>query len=143
MPQIAIFKSDDIYCGVETKSINTIIRYENIKRMPDIPDYIEGTVSWRGNDIKVASINKLFGKPDAIITKNTAIIIINSDEEMLGFMVEHVTEIRSFDSKDIEMTPDIIRKTGITSITGIVKAPDRLIPVIDLNEVLAQGMVIH
>ncbi|WP_425060136.1 Chemotaxis protein CheW [Sporomusa carbonis] len=86
----------------------------------------------------VISINlhkkfKIEGKPS---TDDSKIITAYVNNSILGFLVDEVTDIITFNSEEIEQAPSFIQRSLSQSITGIGKLDDRLVVMLDLEKTL-------
>lgn len=134
--QIVVFNLSGEVCGVDTSQVKEIIKFEELTKMPKMPDFIDGILNLRGMVVPVVNLTKRFNLDKTEITKKTKIIIIEVEEKLIGFIVDDVTEILKLSSKDIESTPDIIQKSYNHYLEYVGKKDDRLISILDLTNVL-------
>ena len=133
--QIVVFTLNDEVCGVETKQVKEIVKYEVITKMPKMPQFVDGIISLRGTVVPVVNLNKRFGLGNTEITKKTKIIITDLDGKLIGFIVNDVSEIIKLPPESIENTPELIRKIDNSYLKNVGKKGEELIAVLDLSKI--------
>lgn len=135
--QVVVFKlgSDD-YC-VPVSQAREIQLYSNPTRIPNTPDFVEGVINLRGQIIPILDLKKRFGSGSTDINALTKIIIIDMDGELLGILVDSVSEVLKTPQSRFEAPPSAVR-TSINNnyISGIGKIDERLLILLDLAQVL-------
>lgn len=133
--QFIVINIGDEQYGIDIKYVDNIVRMQNITRVPKVPSYLKGVINLRGEVIPVMSLRlKMDMEPDEI-TKNTRIIIIKINHEMIGIMVDSVKEVVNLDMSQMERVTFDNRENNF--VQGIGKQGDVLISLLDLNAVLA------
>lgn len=136
--QVVVFKlQGEEYC-IDIMKVMEIIRMQEIVKLPDTPDFVEGVVNLRGKIIPVIDLKKRFHLEGKEISEETRIIITDTDGKTVGFIVDNVTEVLRLNEDDIEpINTDVV---GIDKdyIAGIGKLENRLLILLDLNKVLTK-----
>jgi len=134
--QTVIFSLNDELFGVDTSQVQEIVKYQEIVKVPQMPDFVDGLLNLRGKVVPVVNLNKRFELGETDIGKKTKIIITKIDENLAGFIVNDVSEIIKLSEEDIEMPPEIIHKTGNSYLQGVGKKDGKLISILDLSRIL-------
>lgn len=124
--------------GVNILSVQEIIRTTPITPIPDSPDFIEGVINLRGNIIPVIDLRKRLNLlTDGFNENNLWIVILNVDNRVTGFIVDHVTQVLKINADIIKPAPDIVI-AGLQSqyISGVCKIDERLLVLLDFNQIL-------
>ena len=137
--QMVVFMIRDEEFGVEISQVKEILKLVSITRMPRSPQFIEGVINLRGQIITVVDLAKRFSLETQGQTENSRIMVVEVGESTVGMIVDSVSEVIRLPSANIEKTPALI-ETSIHEryITGVGKVEDRLLILLDLNEVLTQ-----
>ncbi len=135
--QLVIFRIDKEDFGVEITQVREIIRPQEIFKIPNAPEFIEGLINLRGKVHTVYNLKKRFSMSDHTFDDNTKIIIVSVQGLMVGFIVDEVNEIVRVDTEDIESTPPSIVSIDKKYITGIAKLDKKLVLLLDLTKVLS------
>ena len=114
---------------------------QKITRVPKVAGYIKGVINLRGEVIPIISLRMKMDLDADEITKKTRIIILKLDQhDSVGVLVDEVKEVVTLDEEHIEkITYDKDEKAKILS--GVGKADDRLISLLDIHAVLAENDV--
>ncbi len=140
--QVVIFNLGNERYGVETTQVKEIIKVDEITKIPNAPDFVEGVINLRGQITTIINLRKRFGLPPKEIDNDTRIIVFEQNGSIMGIMVDTVNEVKYLSKDDIEELPTVITsKSGSRLLKGIGKLPDSLVILIDLNEILSGEML--
>ena len=131
------------FYGMAVKNIREVIEYSQIAyitHIPMVPDYIKGVINLRGEVVPVIDLSSRFYGHKSNITRRTCIIIIeienNNDMFLLGAMIDAVNSVVDIPSNDIDPTPEFGARIRSNFISGIGKASDKFIILLNINNVL-------
>jgi purine-binding chemotaxis protein CheW len=134
--QMVSFVIDREEFGVEILRVQEIIRLVEITRVPHAPPFVEGVINLRGKIVPVIDLRKRFHLSTREADKDTRIIVVELSDRVVGFMVDSVREVIRVDRHLIEPPPDLAIGIDAHFITGVAKLDDRLLIILDLDEVL-------
>lgn len=122
--------------GVDILKVQEINRMVDITKVPQAPHYVDGVINLRGKVIPIVDLRKRFSLEIKEYDKNTRIVVVDINGNILGMVVDSVSEVLRLPSNTIEPPPDIV--TGINSeyIKGVAKLEDRLLIFLDLSKVI-------
>lgn len=89
---ISFALNDSTYC-INLKYIKEVTNKASIVPLPCVPDYIEGLMTVRGDFITVVNFKKFLNLSNTEYDKKTKVIIIDSEQYKLGFLVDEIYEI--------------------------------------------------
>lgn len=133
--QLVVFNLGEEDFGVAIDQVREIIRMTGITTVPKAPASVLGVINLRGKVIPVVSLRERFGFEAQEPTEATRIVVCDMGDQTVGFVVDAVTEVLRVGDEAIEPAPQAA--TGVESrfISGIGKVDDRLIIVLDLEQV--------
>ncbi len=131
------FQLDREIYGVNVMQVREVLRYSDIAPVPGAPAYVLGIINLRGNVVTVIDTRMRFGLPSTEVTDNTRIMIIESDKQVIGIMVDSVAEVVDLNSADIDETPNVGTDEAAKFICGVCNRNDELLILIDLNKLLS------
>jgi purine-binding chemotaxis protein CheW len=134
--QLVIFELGEEFFGVDISAVESIIKMQEITRIPQALSFVEGITNLRGKVLSVIDLRKRLDLPVEETDKETRIVIINLEEIEVGMVVDAVWEVVTINDEQIEPTPQLATTVDTTFITGIARLEDRLIILLDLTEVL-------
>lgn len=131
---VAFMLGEEEY-AVEILSVQEIIRWSKVTRVPKAPEYVKGVINLRGTVIPVIDSHIRFNLPGQFITETTRVIVFRHEDAIIGLTVDLVTEVLSLDEEEIEITQTV---SGVDNvfIKGIGKLKERLLIILDLSRVL-------
>jgi purine-binding chemotaxis protein CheW len=135
--QVVVFALGKEEFGVNISEVREIIRPEQITKIPNTPDYINGVINLRGGIIVVINLAMKLGLPYKDTDQNTRIIVIDVDGNTVGMIVDSATEVLRLSSDQIAPPPKAVTSKidqGFIEGVGIIK--ERLLILLDLAKVL-------
>jgi len=134
--QEVIFKLGGEEYGLDIMKVYGIEKYQQITKVPNTPEYIEGIINLRGEVHPIYNLRKKFKMPEKPIDDDTKMIIVNSNDMMVGFIVDAVSEIRHIEESDIKPGPKLISGIDRRYIIGVGKVGERMIILLDVDLIL-------
>jgi purine-binding chemotaxis protein CheW len=123
--------------GINVMQVQEVLRYTEIAPVPGAPDYVLGIINLRGNVVTVIDTRARFGLPPAEMTDNTRIVIIESDEQVVGILVDSVAEVVYLRSSEIDSAPNVGTEESAKFIQGVSNRDGELLILVDLNKLLS------
>lgn len=136
--QLVVFRLAKEEYGVDIQQVREIIKVIDITRVPKAPEFIEGVINLRGQITPVMDLRKRLDLPELERGEETRIIIIEIGKNVVGMIVDAVTEVHRLPEKNIDPTPTISTEVGAEFINGVGKLGDRLLILLDLKKVLSK-----
>lgn len=134
--QLVSFLLDDVEYGIDILRVHEIIRFPDITRLPNTPAFIKGVVNLRGSVIPVVDVRDRFGFPRADVTDLTRIIVIETEDKLVGLMVDNVYQVVRLPMRNIEPPSRMIEGVSDEFIEGIGRMNDRLVIILTLENIL-------
>ncbi|MBI4357007.1 MAG: purine-binding chemotaxis protein CheW [Gammaproteobacteria bacterium] len=136
--QLVVFQIGKEEFGVNINQVREIIKLTPITPIPRVSPYIEGVINLRGQILAIVDLAKKLDLKKTIYSEKTKIIIIELEETKVGIIVNEVTEVLRFSTKDIELPSGLIMNKEIQPyIKGVGKLGDRLLVIIDLAAIFS------
>lgn len=141
--QLVIFKLGNEEYGVDIMQVKEIIRTTTITKIPQVPSFVEGIISLRGEILPIIDMRKKFGLPEAERTRQTRILVINLDNVTIGGIVDEVTEVLRLPKDAITPPPPVIRGINTEYLQGVGQIDGRIIILLDMSKILTSNEVIQ
>lgn len=135
--QLVTFTLGQEEYGVDIMRVQEIIRYQEVTRVPQMPDFIEGVINLRGNVIPVIDLRKRFTLGNAEHTGQTRIVVVNVASRVMGVVVDGVSEVMRLAEEQIEPPPPVVAGIGHEYLQGVGKVQGRLLILLDLDKILS------
>ena len=137
--QLVTFIVDGEEYGIDILKVQEIIRPVAITRVPNAPAFVEGVINLRGRIVPIVDARKRFGLPIREATDATRIVVVELVDKTVGFMMDAVKEVIRVDRGTIEPPPDLAVGVDAEYIKGVAKLDDRLLILLDIEEVLSDA----
>lgn len=139
--QLVVFRLGEDFFAMLISNVNEIIRLQKITPVPKAPAFVEGVTNLRGRVIPVIDLRKRFGVAPQVDQHMGRIIVVEQDERLLGMMVDGVDEVLTVPASSIEPVDEMVVSVDAQFLSGIVRLEDRLIILLDQEQVLSAGEV--
>ncbi len=126
--------------GLDILRVQEIIRTQQLTRVPNLPDYVEGVINLRGKVIPVVALRRRLGLQATEADKNTRIVVVDVHGQTLGFIVDAVSEVLRIAADTVEPTPRI-GAVEREYISGVGKLDSRLLLMLDLERLMNQAEI--
>ena len=136
--QWVTFQLGDETYGINVMQVQEVLRYTEIAPVPGAPDYVLGIINLRGNVVTVIDTRSRFGLEPAEITDNTRIVIIESEKQVIGILVDSVAEVVYLRASEIDSAPNIGTDESTKFIQGVCNRDGELLILVDLNKLLTE-----
>ena len=134
--QCVTFQLDDESFGINVMLIQEFLRVTYIAPVPGAPDYVIGIINLRGNVVTVIDTRMRFGLPPRDFDDATRIVIIETENQTVGIVVDSVAEVVDIYSNEIETAPNVGNDETARYIEGVVSRGEELLILVDLNKLL-------
>lgn len=145
--KLLTFCLEDNSYGVLISKVNEIVGISPITPMPKTPDFMKGVINLRGKIIPVMDARLKLGMNAKPYDENTSIIIVNLNyhniTKQVGFIVDYVSEVCTINSADVEEPPIYSSENELNFILGIGKIKNKVVVLLDIEEVITAGDVLH
>ncbi len=135
--QLACFFVGDEEYALDIMRIKEIINPVTITRVPRAPDFIEGIIELRGAFLPVVDLRRRFELSMAEVTRETKYVIVALEGRILGLVVDRVAEVKRITIDQISDAPELALGGDTRYFNGVVKWDDRIVMLLDLDEVLS------
>jgi purine-binding chemotaxis protein CheW len=133
--QLVGFIVGDEEFTVPILTIQEIIKPISFTRVPQTPDYVLGVFNLRGSVIPLIDLRIKFGLPPAKQTDESRYIVMMSNGEVAGFVIDRLTEAIRLKKTNIESAPETTMNES-TLIEGIGKQGDRILTILKVDKLL-------
>ncbi|MEZ8580791.1 chemotaxis protein CheW [Vibrio splendidus] len=136
--QWVTFQLEEETYGINVMQVREVLRYSEIAPVPGAPDYVLGIINLRGNVVTVIDTRSRFGLMQGEITDSTRIIVIESERQVIGILVDSVAEVVYLRSSEIDTTPSVGTDESAKFIQGVSNRDGKLLILVDLNKLLSE-----
>jgi len=123
--------------GLEIGHVDKVIEVPGFSFVPRTPVFTRGVISHRGKVLVVVDLAHFFGRPAAILTAESRVLILASEVYHLGLLVDRVERIES-----VPVRGDTVRPVPAGEVnpyvSKVINLGGRLLHFIDVDKLLAE-----
>jgi purine-binding chemotaxis protein CheW len=131
---IAFRMGQQEYC-VNVMALREIRGWTPATQLPHAPSHMLGVINLRGMVLPIIDLSARMGFSPAIPTTRHAIMVVEIGEQVIGLLVDAVSEIFSAADNQIQPTPDVASDMAKSLVRGVIPAEGRMISVISLDNI--------
>jgi purine-binding chemotaxis protein CheW len=135
--KLVTFRLGDDHFAADIFSVERVLRYTAPTAVPDMPEYIEGVIDYQGRVVPIVNLRRRFEMDDLEVRNETRILILHSDGEWIGVVVDAVTAVTPFDPASVAPPPRLFRGLSCEYLKGIVRMSERLVIFLDVERLLS------
>ena len=125
--------------GVRSRFVQQMEMVEHITPVPNAAPAVEGVVLARGQVIPALNLRVRFGFERVPFDLRSRLMVVNKGGRTLGLIVDTAREFLRIPEAAVEPPPEAITGLSGKYLEGIATIKDRMILVLDLDEVLDIG----
>jgi purine-binding chemotaxis protein CheW len=141
--QLVLFQLEGEDYGVDIYNVQRLIQIPEITPVPRAPDFVAGVIEVRGDIIPVINLKTRFGFEKTDVEKSGRIVITEIGEQIVGFLVDAISEVTRLSEDDIEPPSSVVKSVDTQFISGVGKQKkddrSRLIIILDVQKLLNRG----
>lgn len=135
------FRLEGELFAVEVAKVREVLDLVPITKVPRAPDYMRGMINVRGNVVPVVDLHVKFGMTEAVVTRDTRIIVMEvevlGEALVVGAIADAVHEVTELETGSIEAVPRIGMRWNTEFMKGIGKRNERFVILLDVNKVFS------
>lgn len=124
---------------VDIMSVREIRGWTPATPLPHTPHYVRGVINLRGAVLPIVDLASRFGLPPAEPTPRSVIIVVQIKKQIVGLLVDAVSDIFTTTGASWQSTPEIASETVKTIVRGIYALEGRMISLVTLDSIMPAG----
>ncbi len=137
--QWVTFKLEGEAYGINVMQVQEVLRVSEITPVPGAPSYVLGIINLRGNVVTVLDTRMRFGLPVYETDDASRVVIVESNGNVLGILVDSVAEVVYLRSSEIETAPNVGNDESSKYIQGVYSNEGSLLILVDVNKLLSSN----
>jgi purine-binding chemotaxis protein CheW len=106
--------------------------------LPQSPAYVRGVINLRGAVLPIVDLAARLGFEAADASDRHVIIVAQIGAQMVGLLVDAVSDILTVTDDVIQPTPDVASDTAKSFVRGLLAIDGRMISLVGLDHVLPE-----
>ncbi|MEW5816666.1 MAG: chemotaxis protein CheW [Spirochaetota bacterium] len=135
--QLVTFQIGEEHYGINIMEVEGIVRENEIRPIPNAPNYVEGIFNLRGNIIPVINLHKRFHLKHAVLSEEdkllSGLVIININNMQIGVIIDKVARVLTIEKSKIQPPPQMISGIGAEYIRGVTHENEGYLIILDIH----------
>lgn len=133
--QILIFRLKDYHFGILTENVIEIMKKNEVKSIPNSPEWVEGLINLRGEVLTLVNMYYLLKMDDFNLDdcyNNT--VIANLDENSIALMVDEIIGVTDIEENELQSASE----NDNSFVGSLISIDDRIINVLELESLFEE-----
>lgn len=136
--QFLSFTLDGDDYGVDILRVQEIRGWEELRPLPDSPDYVKGVLDLRGTIVPIIDLRIRMKMENVEYHPTTVIIVLtvmdeNGSEHLVGAVVDAVSDVLDIDNNEIKRAPSIAARVSERYIRGMLSRDRGMVVLLDVD----------
>lgn len=124
--------------GVDILRVQEIRGWEELRPLPDTPEYVKGVLDLRGTIVPIIDLRIRMSMSNVEYHPTTVIIVLSVMDEdgkahQVGAVVDAVSDVLDVKADEIKKAPAIACKINDRYLRGMVSRDDRMVILLDVD----------
>ena len=137
--QLVTFQLGEEYYGIDIMQVNEIQKVQEVRAIPNAPNYVEGIFNLRGQIIPIINLHKRFHLRRATLSEEdkllSGFLILNLDGMQLGVYIDKVSRVVTIEKSKIQPPPQMISGIGAEYIQGVTSDETGYLIILDIRRI--------
>jgi purine-binding chemotaxis protein CheW len=121
---------------VDIMSVREIRGWTPATALPQAPAFVRGVINLRGAVLPIVDLGARLGLGAAEPTARHVIIVAQVEKQIVGLLVDAVSDILTVSDDQIQPTPDVASEMVRNFVRGLLAIDGRMVSFISLDRVL-------
>jgi purine-binding chemotaxis protein CheW len=131
--QLSTFVVNGYLFGVEVATVQEVIRYQPMTRVPLAPPAFGGLVNLRGQVISAIDLRRRLGFPDRTAGELPMDVIVRTRDGLVSLLVDQIGDVVDVSGEAFEEPPDTLLGIARELIRRVYKLDDTLLLSLDIE----------
>ena len=130
------FRIGQQYFCVDIMMVREIRGWTPATALPRAPGFVRGVINLRGIVLPIVDLSERLGFPPAEPTPRHVIIVAQTGRQIVGLLVDAVSDIIAQPADKVQATPDVGSEAARSFVIGVAPVDDRMISVVALDSLM-------
>ena len=130
------FRIGTQYFCVDIMSVREIRGWTPATALPHAPGFVRGVINLRGIVLPIVDLAERLGLTPAVPTARHVIIVLQTARQIIGLLVDAVSDITAQPADSVQATPEIGSEMSKSFVLGVMTIEDRLVSLIALDNLM-------
>jgi purine-binding chemotaxis protein CheW len=133
--QFCTFYLNNLLFGVDLNSVQEVMRFVHMTRVPLAPGVVSGLINLRGQIVTALDLRQRLQMEARIGEAPPMNVVVRSGGGAVSLLVDEIGDVVEVDDSTFERPPETLRGRVRSMILGVHKLDDRLMHMLDTERV--------
>jgi purine-binding chemotaxis protein CheW len=129
--QLCTFFVDNLFFGVDVLSVQEVLRFQHMTRVPRAPQVIEGLINLRGQIVTALDMRRRLRLSPRNESATPMNVVIRRSDGVVSLLVDEIGDVLQVDTTNYEEPPNNLDPETRKIVKSVYKLNDRLLLVLD------------
>jgi purine-binding chemotaxis protein CheW len=134
--QLCTFSLDSLLFGVEVRSVQEVLRYQEMTRIPLSSPVIRGLINLRGQIVTAIDLRARLGFSPLGATKHPMNVVLRRTDGVVSLLVDEIGDVLELDDALFERPPENLAGVFRDVVLGVYKLDGKLLLLLDVERVV-------
>jgi len=132
--QFCTFYVDGLFFGIEVLSVQEVIRYQEMTRVPLASSVISGLINLRGQIVTAIDLRRRLVLHERTTDKLPMNVVIRTADGAVSLLVDEIGDVLDVDESTYERTPENLTGVARELVRGVYKLKEHLLLILDTEK---------
>ncbi len=122
---------------IDIMSVREIRGWTPATALPHAPSHVRGVINLRGSVLPIVDLAERLGFPPTDATARQVIIVVQVASQIIGLLVDAVSDILTQSTENIQPTPDVATDIVKSFVRGVLAIDGRMIGLVELDSLMS------
>lgn len=134
--ELLSFRVGEQEYAVDIMSVREIRGWTRATPLPHSPHFVRGVINLRGTVLPIIDLAARLGQSMTETSARNVFIVVQSDDEVVGLLVDAVSDILTVTTDELQAPPDMAADANQNFVSALTIVDDRMLRVLDLRAAL-------
>lgn len=134
--QYCTFFLGDQYFGIDVLKVQEIVRHQALTQVPLAHPVVRGLMNLRGQIVTAIDLRRRLNLPERVPEGESINVVVQTEDGAVSLMVDEIGDVLEVSDENFERPPETLRGLNRHLIQGAYKLSDRLLVVLDAQQVV-------
>jgi purine-binding chemotaxis protein CheW len=135
--RLVTFRLGEHLFAAEINAVQRVLRYEQPRALPDMPDWMEGIVDYQSTMVPVIDMRRRFGLVVSAPGPQSRLMVCSVPGGLAAMLVDAVLDVKPVQPSDLMDPPELFRGLAGEYLKGLTRRQGKLVVVLDVESLLA------
>lgn len=135
--QFATFYLERLLFGIEVGTVQEVIRYQEMTRVPLAPAVVTGLINLRGQIVTALDLRRRLELAERAADRLPMNVVVRAGDEAVSLLVDEIGDVLEVEDENFEPPPETLKGVARELIRGAYKLKDRLLLVLDTEKAVS------